>query len=139
MIEIKPLTSVGQIRFGMNREQVRTLLADVPKAFKRTEVSDEETDYFVEKGLQVIYAADGHCCAVEAMSPAEVIFRGKQIFPADFDVAAPLLAEADPQLIKDSSGVLSVSLSIGIYAPSHRENPRTPLESILAGEEGYYR
>lgn len=124
-IQVKLLESVGKIKFGMTREEVRKQYS-VDGEFIKNEFSNSATD---DLGFcHVYYDDEGKCEAVELFDEIEVYVDEKKIFPVSFETAK----QAENTLIEDEEGMLSIEKSIGIYAPDGN------MESILFGVKGYY-
>lgn len=123
-LDVIPLKSVGDVRFGMSRGEVRAVWGDAEE-FKKDPDDVVTTDDF--GFCHVFYDEDNKCEAVEIFD-AEVFIDGKQVYPIDMDRALELL----PDLEEDDIGPISYERSIGIYAPDDE------MESILFGRDGYY-
>ena len=76
----------------------------------------------------VYYNDEGKCEAVEIFNDVEVYIGEKLLFPTTYAVAK----NVEKSLKQDDEGMISVDMSIGIYAPDGE------MESILFGEKGYY-
>lgn len=121
-----PLKEINGIKFGMPRSEVRKLLGNKYKEFRKNKFSKNTTDDF---GIcHVFYSQDDKCEAVEVFDKCEVSVKGEVVFPMDILSAKKQI----PDLEEDFGSYISKKLSIGIYAPEG--NP----ESILFGKAGYY-
>ena len=76
----------------------------------------------------VFYDENYECEAIEIFYESEVYVNGSLIFPTDFETAKKVIEDLE----EDDDGLISISKSIGIYAPCG------DMESILFGKEGYY-
>ena len=114
-IQVVLLESVGNIKFGMTKQEVREKYA-VKGEFIKNDCSNNLTDDL------------GKCEAVEIFNDVEVYIGEKLLFPTTYDVAK----NVEKSLKQDDEGMISVDMSIGIYAPDGK------MESILFGEKGYY-
>lgn len=122
-----PLKEVNGVVFGMSRSEVRVILGDNYKEFKKNKFSKTTTDDF---GIcHVFYSIDGKCEAIEIFDGCEISVNGKPIFPIDISSIKGRIDDLE----EDAGSFISKKLSIGIYAPKG-----TP-ESILFGIDGYYR
>lgn len=124
-INVVPTIKVGEVEFGMSREEVRTLLGEA-KEFYKFEDDINTTDDF--GFCHVFYDQDNKCEAIEIFSEAEVFCNDTLIFPTDFITAKKAISDFE----EDDEGLISYSQSIGIYAPDG------DMESILFGKTGYY-
>ena len=76
----------------------------------------------------VFYDDNNECEAIEIFDEAEVYVNGLLIFPTDFETAKKAIGDFE----QDDEGLISISKSIGIYAPDG------DMESILFAKEDYY-
>lgn len=122
----KPLTSVGPIKLGATRDDVRMAAGPEFEEFRKTPSSGNTTDDY--GSFHVYYDEDDVCVAVEVFPEIEVTVDGEVVFPTSLDRAIAAI----PSLERDDDGLISTEQSIGIYAPSGK------MESILFGVRGYY-
>ena len=120
-----PTVSVNGVAFGMSREKVRSLLGTATEFYKGKDAVNT-TDNF--KFCHVAYDENNKCEAIEIFYESEVYVNGSLIFPTDFETAKKVIKDLE----EDDDGLISISKSIGIYAPCG------DMESIVFGKEGYY-
>ena len=120
-----PTVSVNGVAFGMSREKVRSLLGTAAEFYKGKDAVNT-TDNF--KFCHVAYDENNKCEAIEIFYESEVYVNGSLIFPTDFETAKKVIEDLE----EDDDGLISISKSIGIYAPCG------DMESIVFGKEGYY-
>ena len=120
-----PTVSVNGVAFGMSREKVRSLLGTAAEFYKGKDAVNT-TDNF--KFCHVAYDENNKCEAIEIFDEIEVYVNGSLIFPTDFETAKKVIEDLE----EDDDGLISISKSIGIYAPCG------DMESIVFGKEGYY-
>ena len=120
-----PTVSVNGVKFGMSREKVRSLLGTAAEFYKGKDAVNT-TDNF--KFCHVAYDENNKCEAIEIFDESEVYVNGSLIFPTDFETAKKVIEDLE----EDDDGLISISKSIGIYAPCG------DMESIVFGKEGYY-
>ena len=120
-----PTVSVNGVKFGMSREKVRSLLGVATEFYKGKDAVNT-TDNF--KFCHVAYDENNKCEAIEIFYESEVYVNGTLIFPTDFETAKKVIEDLE----EDDDGLISISKSIGIYAPYD------DMESIVFGKEGYY-
>lgn len=123
-VDAIPLEEAYGIKFGMSRQEVRSILGDSTEFFKGD--SEETTDDFGY--CHVYYDDNDKCEAIEFFDEAEVYINGVLAFPIDKNVFSTKFAD----YIQDEDGFISYEYSIGIYAPDEF------MESILIGKKGYY-
>ena len=56
--EVQPHRGVGPVMLGMERMRVHEVMPESPCSFKKTPVSEYETDAFHQSGFQVFYGGD---------------------------------------------------------------------------------
>ena len=120
-----PTISVNGVAFGMSREKVRSLLGTATEFYKFAD-DVNTTDEF--EFCHVFYDDNNKCEAIEIFDESEVYVNGSLIFPTDFETAKKVIKDLE----EDDDGLISISKSIGIYAPCG------DMESIVFGKEGYY-
>jgi len=124
-INVVPTVKVGEVEFGMSREEVRTLLGKATEFYKFEDDTNTTDDFGF---CHVFYDQDNKCEAIEIFSEAEVFCNDTLIFPTDLITAQKAISDLE----EDDEGLISYSQSIGIYAPDGE------MESILFGKTGYY-
>ena len=120
-----PTVRVNGVKFGMNREKVRSLLGAATEFYKFDDDINTTDDFGF---CHVFYDENDKCEAIEIMDEVEVYVNGSLVFPTDFETAKKVIEDLE----EDDDGLISISKSIGIYAPYGR------MEGILFGKEGYY-
>lgn len=121
-----PLQSVGKIKFGMRREEVRSIINKNYTEYKKNRYSQNTTDDF--GFCQIFYDKKNLCEAVEIFEEVEVSMNGITLFPGSVDTAYQII----PGLVQDEYGLTSTIQSIGISVLEGK------IESILFGRQGYY-
>ena len=124
------LKNVGNIEFGMLRDQVRNLLGEC-REFKKSKFSSYTTDDFGY--CHVYYTEDNRCEAVEIFNEVIVRIDNQVIFPLNFLSTCQILKELDGEVQIEKEYCTSIKQSIGVYAPEGKA------ESILFGSKGYYQ
>ena len=151
-ITIEPLKKVGDIAFGMTRNEVRKVLGDAV-TFMKTPDDDSLTDDF--GFCHIYYDADDRCEAVEIWD-AEVYIKNEiriiKHIGDDLYESVALCINIEPadekaifikklegiesrtffDIEADDEGFISIDYSIGITAPDEE------MEGILIGKENYY-
>jgi hypothetical protein len=135
---IDPYKSVGPLRFGLTREEVRDLLVSPVESFMRNDDDLAETDDFAQLGIFVEYDKTNKCIAVEMFSPAEPIFLGKDLLGAPYAELRNWVKSMDSHAEIDESGLVSTSLGIGLYAEISSSDTKSHAESAVAFKYGYY-
>ena len=125
--QVVPEKSIGKIEFGMNREEVRTLLGDKYEEFKKSEFSVNTTDDY--GFLHVYYSEDNRVEAVEVFEDVELVYDDNTIFP----IQVSKIKEVLPGITEDEWGFTDEKRSVGY------ETDEESATSILVGREGYYR
>lgn len=123
-----PNEKIGNIVFGMNREEVRALFDNKYTEFKKTPFSENSTDDF--GNFHVYYDKNEKCEAVEVFGDIEIEMHGKKIFPE----TVLTLKELIDDLEDDGYGYTSVSCSIGVTLDDDSDT----ISGILFGTKDYY-
>ena len=123
-ITVVPLEKVGDVSFGMSRDEVRNIFGDASE-FNKSSLSKNTTDDF---GFCHVFYKDDKCEAVELFNTADVVVNGTSIFNSDFETVKGLFPDAEDS----GEGFTSKEMSVGVYAPDNQ------IQSILFGCKGYY-
>lgn len=129
-ISVELLKSVGEVYFGMDRDEVRKILGDYTE-FKKSRISKNTTDDF---GIcHVYYDLDNKCTAVELFDDVTIKVSKIITLPKAFDSMCEVLKSMDESLIIEEDSCTSIKLSIGVFALENK------VETVLFGKEGYYK
>lgn len=123
-ITVVPLEKVGDVSFGMSRDEVRNIFGDASE-FNKSSLSKNTTDDF---GFCHVFYNDDKCEAVELFNTVDVVVNGTSIFNSDFETVKSLFPDAEDS----GEGFTSKEMSVGVYAPDNQ------IQSILFGCKGYY-
>jgi len=136
--QISPLKGVDGIDFGMAPSDVRRHFNSEPKSFKRTPEDSFPCDYFEAQGVFFYYDSDGRLEAVEFAFPAQPSVKDHKLLGLGLDEVTTALCGFDSEVKKEADGAIAYQLGVSIYAPLAKEDPRAPVESVLAFRQGYY-
>lgn len=123
---VKLLVGFDDVKFGMERSEVRALLGEPVQEFKKSKFSKVTTDDY--SAYHIFYDKDNRFEAVEFFDEVEIQINNNVVFPVSLDK----LKEMNYNFTSDGDGLISVEYSIGVYAPN--EKP----ESILFAKKDYY-
>ncbi|HEY9664259.1 MAG TPA: hypothetical protein V6C65_37930 [Allocoleopsis sp.] len=137
-LEIHPYEGIAGIKFGMTPIQVRQILGEPDRTFKKTPADALETDAFDTAGMYIFYKLPGTCEAIELASPANPTFQGKTLISQPFSHLREWFQSIDPTTEIDETGLTSHQLGIGLYAPFAIESPHEAVEGVIVFEQGYY-
>jgi hypothetical protein len=129
---------IGPLKFGMTRDEVRTVLAQPFTPFRKTEDSAELTDAFDTLDLHVYYR-DGGMEAVELWNAANVILAGVRLGDTTFAEMERMLTDPVQPLVVTPTSVRSVAYGVefGIETADQRETVGAIKEIIIVAA-GYY-
>jgi hypothetical protein len=137
-LAISPYDGAGAIRFGMSVDEVRRTIGKSFSSFFKTQTSPVQTDAFDSEGIHVHYKSPGVCEAVEMAAPACPTLNGELLVGRPYEQVSSLIKSLDSEVKEDEAGVTAFGLGIGLYAPSAAKDPRSPVESVIVFEKGYY-
>ncbi|MEA1230309.1 hypothetical protein ODQ17_13115 [Acinetobacter sp. IRS14] len=109
-----------------------------PRVFRRNSYSESATDGYDELGINIYYDSTDEVIALEFYEPAQVVFKGIELFKLPASEAYKLMATLDKDIAIDEDGLTSFKLGIGLYEPNYEEEPMLPVESVIVFVEGYY-
>jgi hypothetical protein len=136
---IAPNLGIGPLQFGMPRGKVHTILQAPYKSFPSKSLSSIPMDAFFENSLQIFYKDPGVCEAVECYSPVfKVLFMEHSILGTSYATVRDILLQIDGNIKEDDFGLISYSLGVGLFAPSHTSDKSANTESVIVFEQGYY-
>jgi hypothetical protein len=130
IFSITPHLGAGTLRFGMSRLAIRAQLAQTPHPFLRADV--EDTDFYAELGLFVLYDEAERCVALEFTRPARVLLGDVSLLALSKKKAVALLG-ADPAFELDTASYTCYEVGIGAYYEVARR-----AESVIAFAPNYY-
>jgi len=128
---------VGKLKYGMTAAEVRATVATAYEPFERTK-NGRASDHFSSDGIFAYYNDTGLLNALEFHAPANVKLLGNILFECSFQQLLYLLSQNDNNIEIDDTGLTSLELGLGCYAPGHREAPNDLIEGIITFEKGYY-
>jgi hypothetical protein len=147
--DVVPFVGIGQIRFGMIRQDVRSVLPDPVSSFARWQAAPNSTDAFLDHAFQVDYNAAGEVEYIELSrrGPFDVFYKGTNVFVTevvqlvDFIFLDAPYDDDDPEL---GSSYIFPRLALSLW----RENvPEDNLDeddqgqffdTVGIGKPGYY-
>lgn len=121
-----PNKSVGKIKFGSDRKEVRSVLSGFLGEFKKNRFSKNTTDEF--ECCHVYYDAEDKCNAVELFAANELIYENKNLF----SLSVSELEKLFPDMIEEYGSYCSKKYSVGVSFDEGKA------ESILVGCKDYY-
>ena len=119
-----PLKGVNDIRFGMNRHKIRSILGNAD-SFKKTSDSKNETDAFGP--YHIYYDNMDKCEAIELSNDVKIMINGKQL--RTLTDAIKVIGKFEET---EKGHHVSKNRSIGIYAPDKE------IESLMVAKKGYF-
>lgn len=137
-MEILSYAGFGPIHFGMNREAVRALFGESPRAFRRAAQGPPDSEQFAAAGLVVTFDGADKCIFVQAVKRACPTFRRKQLVGIPYHDIASWFREIDPDIEENAAGLVSRLHGVALYAPSAKRDLGEPVETAAAFVRGYY-
>lgn len=138
---IQPYVGVGQIKFGMERDEIHEIIDSQVKIFQKGPFSRVPTSHFIGLGVQVFFDENDLCEAVELSLPSEPIFRKKNLLKRLSIEKLKFWFEsigANTILDDQGTGFTVPDFGIGFYTESYdylkAKRPRT----VIVYKHGYY-
>lgn len=120
--EFLGLGSVGPIKCGMTRDEIRKILGERYDEFKKTEMSKAKTDAFDSLNLHVFYEESGVVKGVEFFGGSEFYLEGERVVGKSLEFVKSLLEGSGAELDFSSSGFIVHKSGLRFYVPDIYEN-----------------
>lgn len=133
---IESFKGVGQIKFGMTRTEVRSVIKSNVQEFKKTPTSETLTDAF--DFCHVYYKQDDTCEAIELFEPAIPIFQNEKLIGSQFKEVKKLFHQLDKDVEIDETGLTSYNCGIALFVPSLSRSGKEKVEGVFVFKQGYY-
>lgn len=109
--------TVGPIRFGMARADVRACLGANFRSFKKTFLSTNTLDAFDSHGVHVYYCDNDQVKGGELFRDSEFTWMGQKLLGRKYADLKGYLAVRGVRFHSDDSGVEVDALGMGFYIP----------------------
>lgn len=109
--------SIGPLRSGLPRAEVRTCLGGEVRTFKKTFLSSNTLDAFDHHAVHVYYDDSDLVKSVELFSAENFSWRGNKLLGERYAELKKCLALYGVVSSSDDSGVDVVGLGMGFYVP----------------------
>lgn len=131
---IEPFVGVGNVKFGISREQVRCILGSSYFEFKRNEFSINTTGHYQGLGAFIEYDADGACEAVEFSNNALVVFVNNELFAFKYSELIDYFSGISDNYHEDDFGCTFYDLGIG----ASKNGEEDSIQTIIAFCKNYW-
>jgi hypothetical protein len=145
---VQPFVGVGPVLLGMSRDEVRRVMPEPAKPFRKAQTSQHETDAFHTSGFQVFYGGDQPTVEYIELSRRSVVralYRELDVFatPAD-EVVVHVSRDSefdhsDPEI---PYSYLFRGLQLSLWRPTIPESDADTegryFSTIGIGKRGYY-
>ncbi|TNH18176.1 hypothetical protein [Testudinibacter sp. TR-2022] len=138
---IKPFISVGNMKFGTNRNSINNMMNSEFKAVFEKTLSGVEfvTDHYNDDGLMLGYfTKDFKLSYVILNDPSEAIFEGEDLLIKTYSECWDFMKQFDSNIEEEYVGFKSYKFGIAIYAPNGTDDPDCDIEAVTVGEVGYF-
>ena len=130
-MEIIPHVSIGELRFGESRQNIRHSLGNKYRPFQKG-VGSNDTDAYDDLGLHLYFDDDDRLEFVEGWGPASPAFQGISFMGRQVEDVASDLAAGGYRSVLDGYGLTCESAGIALTAPTGI------VEGVAAFRKGYY-
>jgi len=131
-MRIVPFLSIGDLRFGEFRENVRSRLGGKHQAFKKAG-GLSETDAYDDLGFHLYYDTEERLEYVETFSPANATFEGIEMLGRSSEEVVEDLSKAGHSCsFMDSVSLNCDSAGITLYVPD------SVVQAVGAYRQGYF-
>jgi hypothetical protein len=125
--EVRPLIGVGPVDFGISRREVRDILGEPSRLFKKTPEAVPLTDEYSALGIHIYYGSDDRLEFVEGWSEAHATnwrpeWKGVRFFDLGLGATLIALQRLGVKVTADALGGYDCwSIGVSLYVPSELE------------------
>lgn len=130
--KVVPAVASGPVVLGAGRAEVRERLGPPSRAVDGEQPGD---DY---DGVHVTYDAGGRCVVVEAWGEVQPVLDGAPVLSLPYIEVVRRLRAAEPGLVVDGGGALSLERGVGLGAPDGVDEPFGPARTVIVFVPGVY-
>ena len=130
--EVVPFERLGDLRLGMSRTAVRSMLGSNFKSFRKGPDSINETDAYDQLGMHLYYDADDQLEFIEMFPPSDPAYQGVHLLNNSLDQVLQKLAAIGQHYHYDDDGYDFKQLGVVLYVPDDS------IESVAVYRRGYY-
>jgi hypothetical protein len=145
---VEPFIGVGPVRLGMSRDEVRRVMPEPAKLFRKSSTSRHETDAFHESAFQVFYDGDHPTVEYIELSrgwAVRAIYRDLDVFATPADEVVAYISrdsefdQSDPEI---PYSYLFRGIQLSLWRPTIPESDTDTdgryFSTIGIGKAGYY-
>lgn len=129
---------MGDVKFGMNPQEVRCIIGADFKSFERTPQTAFPSDYYEALGLFFYYDPTGVLEAIEFATPAKPNVCGIELIGRELIELVSELSPLDQDIGTDVDGAIANGIGVSVWAPLAEDDGRRRVTSALAFRKGYY-
>ncbi|MBI5028896.1 MAG: hypothetical protein HZB51_00025 [Chloroflexi bacterium] len=131
-LKLMPYEGLGNLRFSMSRDTIRSMLGDTFTSFKRTQEDLSPIDFYYQLGLQLSYDANERLEFIEAIPPECIPIYDNIELMGDLEGIIKRLTEIGYNSRYDKGGYFVDELGFALYAPMEK------IEAVSIYRSGYY-
>jgi len=136
--KIYPNRGVGEIHFGMSKDDILALLGSPDEEFIRNpDVGYVEFSYET-KGAYVSFDKISKCNAILLFPASKPELEETSILEVSATTAWETIRKLDPAATVKNESLTSMKLGASVYAPDIEEEPDDPASSVLVFAPGYF-
>ena len=137
MLEIKPYEFVGLIPFGINRNDLHSLIGQPSKSFMKMETSTQPTDKYNDLSLFIYYNDEEKVSAVESWPDCNIWFLGIDLFKQPHLTLLNFFKKYDENLKMETDGFTSLKAGISTWYEGEISDS-VLCSSIFVFEKNYF-
>lgn len=135
--DILSYQSVGPLKFGLNRKEIRKNFEDQPEV-KVVTNAKPPLDVYPDKGLYVVYDKYGISGAIEIKKPGKAIFHNQDLLAIPYDEALSWFHSMDNDIEETEEQFVSWKYGILFYAPGKNADPNILPDTITIFREDFF-
>ena len=136
--DIEPYEAAGALRLGTSIDLIKECLGTDFEVMDKYEPGTCGRVYFEKTGVFVDTDRNGLAVAFEFCTPADPVFKERQLLQTPYQELLRLFKSIDPACETSSSGLASNAHGIKLWSVDVTEDSHAPPQAALVFERGYF-
>lgn len=137
MYELLLGESLGDIKIGMKRENVKNILGNYESWIETPYGYDHEVKYDRNDDFMISYDMDGVVNYINCYNIEKIAYRGKSLSSYTYRELLSIISELDSSIEKDEYGFISDTLGFGVCIEFNDED-EAYIDNIQVVKKGFW-